>query len=65
MCRHSKPDRDEHPYAFMEIIVTHTDSREQGLAAECLGYAKQIAQQWECNKMMFLTGSKEKVTLVF
>ena len=57
--------RNVHPYAFMEILVTHTDSRGQGLAAECLGYAKQIAQQWNCNKMMLLTGSKEKATLGF
>lgn len=57
--------RNVRPYAFVENVVTHTDFRGQGLASECLSYAKDIAQQNNCYKMMLLTGSKEKATLDF
>lgn len=57
--------RNVRPYAFVENVVTHTDFRGQGLASECLEYAKKIALQNNCYKMMLLTGSKEKQTLDF
>lgn len=57
--------RNVRPYAFVENVVTHTDFRGQGLASECLSYAKDIARQNNCYKMMLLTGSKEKATLDF
>lgn len=57
--------RNVRPYAFVENVVTHTDFRGQGLASECLRYAKQIAQRRGCYKMMLLTGSKERATLDF
>lgn len=57
--------RNVRPYAFVENVVTHTDFRGQGLASECLEYAKQTAQQHNCYKMMLLTGSKKKETLDF
>ena len=57
--------RNVRPYAFVENVVTHTDYRGQGLASECLKYAKQIAQRRNCYKMMLLTGSREKATLDF
>lgn len=57
--------RSVRPYAFVENVVTHTDFRNQGLASECLEYAKQIAKQHNCYKMMLLTGSKKKETLDF
>ena len=57
--------RNVHPYAFVENVVTHIDFRGQGLATECLNYAKKIAQENSCYKMMLLTGSKQEKTLDF
>lgn len=57
--------RNVRPYAFIENVVTHTDFRGRGLAAECLDHAKEIAQQNGCYKMMLLTGSHEEKTLDF
>ncbi len=57
--------RKVRPYAFVENVVTHIDFRRQGMASECLNYAKQIAEQCNCYKMMLLTGSKTKETLDF
>lgn len=57
--------RNVRPYALVENVVTHTDYRNQGLASECLEYAKQIAKQCGCYKMMLLTGSREKEILSF
>ncbi len=57
--------RGVRPYAFVENVVTHTGCRGQGFASECLEYAKQIAMQQNCYKMMLLTGSQKKETLDF
>lgn len=57
--------RNVRPYAFLENIVTHKDYRGQGLASECLEYAKQIAEDCNCYKMMLMTGSRKKETLDF
>ena len=53
------------PYAFVENVVTHADYRGKGYATECLNYAKQIAIDNNCYKMMLLTGSKKPETLHF
>ena len=53
------------PYAFIENVVTHADYRGCGYATECLDYAKNIAKQTGCYKMMLLTGSKNESTLKF
>ena len=53
------------PYAFIENVVTHKDCRCRGYAGECLNYAKQIALENNCYKMMLLTGSKRPSTLNF
>ena len=57
--------RNIRPYAFIENVVTHEKYRGCGYATECLHYAKQIAVENNCYKMMLLTGSKEKSTLDF
>ena len=57
--------RNIRPYAFVENVVTHADYRGKGYATECLGFAKKIAEQENCYKMMLLTGSKSPETLNF
>lgn len=53
------------PYAFVENVVTHKDCRGRGYATACLNYAKRIAEQNNCYKMMLLTGSKNPGTFNF
>ncbi|MDO5156375.1 MAG: GNAT family N-acetyltransferase [Eubacteriales bacterium] len=53
------------PYAFVENVVTHADYRGRGYATQCLDYAKNIAENTSCYKMMLLTGSKNENTLRF
>ncbi len=57
--------RNVRPYAFVENVATHEDYRKKGYATACLNYAKQIAIETNCYKMMLLTGSKEESTLNF
>lgn len=57
--------RNVRPYAFIENMVTHEAHRGKGYASECLNYARQIAEQENCYKMMLLTGSKQPETLRF
>lgn len=57
--------RNVRPYAFVENVVTHKEYRKKGYATACLNYAKQIAEENHCYKMMLLTGSKEESTLNF
>lgn len=57
--------RNVRPYAFVENVVTHGDYRKKGYATDCLNYARQLAKEEHCYKMMLLTGSKEESTLRF
>ncbi len=57
--------RNIRPYAFIENVVTHTDHRGKGYATACLKYAKDLAVEAGCYKMMLLTGSKSADTLDF
>jgi len=57
--------RNGRPYAFVENVVTHTDHRNKGYASRLLDYAKQIAQNENCYKIMLMTGSKQESTLNF
>ena len=56
---------NQQPYAFVENVITDEKYRKRGLATECLNYAKKIARNENCYKMMLLTGSKKESTLDF
>ena len=55
----------QQPYAFVENVITDEKCRKQGLATECLNYAKKLAESEKCYKIMLLTGSKKESTLNF
>ena len=57
--------RGVRPYTFIENVVTHGDYRGKGYATDCLNFARKIAEQNNCYKMMLLTGSKSQSTLDF
>ena len=57
--------RNVRPYAFVENVVTNENYRGKGYATECLNYARKIASENDCYKIMLLTGSKREATLKF
>jgi len=57
--------RGQRPYALIENVVTSENHRGKGYATQILNYAKNIAIQNNCYKIMLLTGSKEESTLNF
>lgn len=52
-------------YALVENVVTDAAYRRQGWATRCLDYAKQLAVDAGCYKVMLMTSSKEEGTLRF
>lgn len=56
---------NQQPYALIENVVTDKAYRKRGLASACLAYAKQLAIDNNCYKMMLLTGSKKRSTHKF
>lgn len=56
---------NQQPYALIENVVTDKAYRKRGLASDCLAYAKQIAIEHNCYKMMLMTGSKKRSTHKF
>lgn len=55
----------QRPYAVIENVVTSRQYRRKGYAAACLDYARQIAIDNQCYKLMLLTGSKDESVLSF
>ncbi len=53
---------NQQPYAIIENVITDKEYRKQGLASQCLEYAKNIAKEHNCYKIMLLTGSKKRST---
>lgn len=56
---------NQRPYALIENVITDKAYRKKGFATKCLDYAKKIAIQKKCYKMMLLTGSRRDATLQF
>ena len=56
---------NQQPYAFVENVITDERYRGKGLATACLDYAKALAIEYNCYKLMLLTGSKKESTLRF
>lgn len=53
---------NQQPYALIENVVTHKDYRKRGLASQCMAFAKQIAREKNCYKIMLLTGTRKRST---
>lgn len=52
----------QQPYAVIENVITDKAYRKSGLASSCLAFARQIAIENNCYKMMLLTGSRKRST---
>ena len=56
---------EQRPYAIIENVITDTEHRKKGYATACLDFAKELALQENCYKIMLMTGSKQESTLKF
>jgi GNAT superfamily N-acetyltransferase len=57
--------RSQRPYALIENVITDINYRNNGYASAILNYAKTIAIDANCYKIMLMTGSKRESTLAF
>lgn len=55
----------QRPYALIENVITHQAYRNKGYATKLLDYARDIANEENCYKIMLLTGAKKESTLNF
>lgn len=56
---------NQQPYAVIENVITSKAYRKRGFATQCLDYAKEIAKQNNCYKIMLMTGSRKRSTHKF
>lgn len=56
---------NQRPYAVIENVITDAAYRGQGHASALLNYAKDIATEENCYKIMLMTSSKDDSTLSF
>ena len=56
---------NQRAYALIENVITHPKHRGNGYATKILDYAKVIAIESDCYKIMLLTGSERQATLDF
>lgn len=56
---------NQQPYAVIENVITKKAYRKRGLATQCLEYAKKIAKENNCYKIMLMTGSRKRSTHKF
>ncbi len=56
---------NQQPYALIENVITDELYRNKGYGMLVLNFAKNIAKQNNCYKIMLLTGSKKESTLNF
>ena len=57
--------QQQRPYAFIENVITHTNYRNRGYASEVLHFARDLAVQKKCYKIMLMTGSQVESTWRF
>ena len=57
--------QNQRPCALVENVITHPEYRNKGYATQILDYAKNLAVDNGCYKIMLMTGSKEDTTLRF
>jgi GNAT superfamily N-acetyltransferase len=56
---------EQRPYALIENVITAEQHRNKGYATQLLDYAKELAVNENCYKIMLMTGSKKESTLSF